>query len=83
MNRGDDTKLAEGTADVVCAFDMFFIIKKPGDFRDEVKRILKKNGVLYLDDGHQKRSVTRAKIRDAGQFEIVEEIRDHLTCRVK
>lgn len=78
-----DTKLASGTADVVCAFDMFFIIKKPKEFLDEIRRILKKNGVLYLDDGHQKRSVTRAKLRAAGQFEIMEETRDHLTCRVK
>ena len=80
---GYDSTLPDGTADVVCAIDMFFIIKKPTEFLGELKRITKKDGTLVIDDGHQPRSVTKEKILDSVLWEIVEEKCDHLKCKVR
>jgi ubiquinone/menaquinone biosynthesis C-methylase UbiE len=79
--QGYDSALPDAVADVVCAIDMFFGIKKPTEFLAELKRIIKSDGTLVIDDGHQPRSVTRAKIFDSGLWDIVEETRDHLKCK--
>jgi len=74
---------SDNVADVVCAIDMFFTIKKPSEFLAELKRIIKKDGILIIDDGHQPRSVTKNKIADSGLWEILEETKDHLKCKVR
>jgi len=76
-----DSALPDNVADVVCAIDMFFVIKKPAEFLAELKRILKKEGILVIDDGHQSRSQTKAKILSSGLWSIYEETRDHLKCK--
>lgn len=78
---GYNSTLPDGTADVVCAIDMFWIIKKPNKFLAELKRITKKRGMLVIDDGHQPRNVTRKKLHDSGLWKIVEETQDHLKCK--
>ena len=81
--KGYDSTLSDNVADVVCAIDMFFAIKKPSEFLAELKRIIKKDGILIIDDGHQPRSVTKNKIADSGLWEILEETKDHLKCKVR
>lgn len=76
-----NSTLPENVADVVCAIDMFFVIKKPAEFLAELKRIMKKEGILIIDDGHQSRDKTKAKILDSRLWSIYEETRDHLKCR--
>lgn len=78
-----NSTLPDNVADVVCAIDMFFIVKKPAEFLAELKRILKKAGTLIIDDGHQSRSETKTKILNSGLWSIYEETRDHLKCRQK
>jgi len=78
---GYDSIIPDNIADVVCAIDMFWIIKEPAQFLKEMKRIAKNDGILIVDDGHQPRRVTRQKILDSGLWDIVEETRDHLKCR--
>jgi len=78
-----DSTLPDTIADVVCALDMFWIIKKPAEFLAELKRITKNSGYLVIDDGHQPRSVTKASILQSGHWDIVEETRDHLKCKPK
>jgi len=73
--------LNDNIADIVCAIDMFFIIKKPTEFLKEIRRILKSNGILIIDDGHQSRKVTKQKIDSSGIFSIIEETKDHLKCK--
>jgi len=73
--------LPDDVADVVCAIDMFFIIKKPTEFLAELKRITKSDGTLVIDDGHQPRDLTKTKILDSGLWDIVEETSDHLKCK--
>ena len=78
---GYDSTIPDHTADVVCAIDMFFVIKKPTEFLGELRRITKKDGLLVIDDGHQPRKVTKKKILDSGFWTILEETRDHLKCK--
>jgi ubiquinone/menaquinone biosynthesis C-methylase UbiE len=78
---GYSTTITDGTADMVCAIDMFFIIKNPTEFLGELKRITKPTGTLIIDDGHQPRSVTKKKILDSKMWDVFEETRDHLKCR--
>ena len=82
LANGYDSTLPDNTADVICAIDMFFIIKNPMEFLRELKRIINEDGVLVIDDGHQPRSVTKKKILDSGLWDIVEETKDHLKCKL-
>jgi ubiquinone/menaquinone biosynthesis C-methylase UbiE len=78
---GYNSTLPDSVADVICAIDMFFTIKKPGEFLAELRRITKDSGRLIIDDGHQPRRITKQKILDSGLWDIVEETSDHLKCR--
>jgi ubiquinone/menaquinone biosynthesis C-methylase UbiE len=81
LAKGYDSGLEDGVADMVTAIDMFFAIRDQKAFLAELKRIAKPSGVLVIDDGHQPRSATKAQIGVAGSWSIVEETKDHLTCR--
>ncbi len=81
LAKGYDSTLPEQTADVVCAIDMFHIIKNHTEFLAELKRITKKDGFLVIDDGHQRRHITRSNILESGHWDIFEQTRDHLKCR--
>jgi ubiquinone/menaquinone biosynthesis C-methylase UbiE len=81
LTKGYNSTLPNETADVVCAIDMFFIINNPTEFLAELKRIIKRNGILVIDDGHQPRSLTKQKILDSGLWDIFEETPDHLKCK--
>ena len=78
---GYASEVPGNTADVVCAIDMFFLIKNPAEFLGELKRIIKNDGTLVIDDGHQSRRVTKKKILDSGLWTIYEESPDHLKCK--
>jgi ubiquinone/menaquinone biosynthesis C-methylase UbiE len=78
---GYNTGLPDHIADTVCVIDMFFGVKEPSAFLREVHRIVKAEGTLVIDDGHQSRATTLQKIKAAGGWSIVEETRDHLKCR--
>ncbi len=81
LAHGYDSTLLEGVADVVCCLDMFFGVRDPSALLAELRRITRPAGVLVIDDGHQSRSTTLAKIRASGHWAIVRESRDHLVCR--
>ncbi|MCK4787538.1 MAG: methyltransferase domain-containing protein, partial [Desulfobacteraceae bacterium] len=83
LANGYDSTLPGRIADVVCALDMFHIIKNHTQFLAELKRITKNSGYLVIDDGHQRRSVTKASILESGHWDIIEETRDHLKCKPK
>ncbi len=81
LARGYDTGLPSALADRVCAIDMFFSVRDPGAFLTEIDRLLKPEGLLLLDDGHQSRKATLAKLEASGRFEVAAQTRDLLTCR--
>ena len=72
--------LDDRMADVICALDMLHMVREPDRLLRELRRIVKEDGVLVIDDGHQPRANTRRKIADAGCWTIVEETDDHLKC---
>jgi ubiquinone/menaquinone biosynthesis C-methylase UbiE len=78
---GYHSGVSDHMADVVCALDMFFIIRQPTEFLEELRRIAKKDGLLIIDDGHQPRQVTKQKVLGSGLWHIVEETSDHLRCK--
>jgi len=47
----------------------------------ELKRILKPEGKLILEDGHQPREKSRQKVLNSGFWEIVGENKKHMTCK--
>lgn len=81
MAKGYSSGLPDGVADVVTAIDMFFAVRNQKAFLAELKRIAKPTGMLVIDDGHQPRSATKEQIAEAGSWIIVEETKDHLTCK--
>ncbi len=83
LAKGYNSTLPDHVADVVCAIDMFHVIKNNTEFLAELKRITKKDGLLVIDDGHQRRSVTKTNILESGLWDIFEQTRDHLKCKPK
>jgi len=81
LARGYDSGLPDGVADMIFALDMLHHVGEPSAFFGELRRIAKPDGVLVLDDGHQPRSATLAKLQASGCWIIETETRDHLACR--
>lgn len=81
LAHGYNSRLPTDLADVVCALDMIFGVRDPESLLAEFHRILKPDGMLILDDGHQPRATTREKLASFGRFQVVEETGDHLKCR--
>jgi ubiquinone/menaquinone biosynthesis C-methylase UbiE len=83
LAKGYDCGLPDECADRVFALDMFFGVSQPTAFLKELKRITRPNGVLVIDDGHQSRAKTLAKIRASGEWTVFEHNDDHLKCKKK
>jgi ubiquinone/menaquinone biosynthesis C-methylase UbiE len=81
LAHGYDSGVPDCVADAICAIDMFFSVSDSIAFLAELRRIVRADGVLIIDDGHQPRAVTRERILASGFWTIVEETRDHLKCR--
>ena len=72
--------LNDEIADSILVLDTFHMIEEPSIFLKEIHRLLKKNGILIIDDGHQPREQTIAKIRNSSLWDIIEESDDYLKC---
>jgi ubiquinone/menaquinone biosynthesis C-methylase UbiE len=81
VTNGKKTPLADGTADVIYALDMFHMVSNPQAFLAELNRICKSEGSLFIDNGHQSRQEARSKIRASGMWEIVEDKKRYMKCR--
>lgn len=62
--------VADHCADIVYALDMFHQIEDPAAFLADIHRITKKDGVLFLEDGHQSREKTKMKIAQSDHWRI-------------
>jgi ubiquinone/menaquinone biosynthesis C-methylase UbiE len=78
---GYDSTLPSGVADVVCALGKFSTIGQPTAFLGELRRIIKDDGTLIIEDNNQPRDVTKRKILDSGLWDILEETSDQVKCR--
>lgn len=81
LSSGSHTPLDEKIADVIYALDMFHMVEQPKVLLFELNRLLKDDGHLIIEDGHQPRSETIAKINGANLFAIVSENKSHVRCK--
>lgn len=72
--------IADNSADVIYALDMFHMVKHPDILLKELHRMLKKNGRLIIEDGHQPRQESKRKINESKLWNISEEVKDWLVC---
>jgi len=82
LSKGYNTPIANNTADVILALDMFHMIQNTSDLLNEFERIMKPKGVVIIEDGHQPRTETKEKILMNKNFEIVEENKNHVKCKL-
>jgi ubiquinone/menaquinone biosynthesis C-methylase UbiE len=73
LTDGKTVDIPAGSVDIIYALDMFHMVKKPPEFLAELARILKPDGILYLEDGHQSRTSTREKVMNSGEWKIADE----------
>ena len=64
------------------ALDMFHMVKKPKELLAELARIVKTEGKIIIEDGHQPRSETLIKIEGAGLFTIPQQNKHHVVCNL-
>ena len=81
LGDGYNTSIVNETADVIYALDMFHMVEQPKEFLSELNRLLKKDGTIIIEDGHQARSDTLQKIERAGVLKIIQETKFHVRCR--
>ena len=56
---GYTTSLDSNIADVVYALDMFHMIQQPNELLKELSRLIKDDGIIIIEDGHQPRNETK------------------------
>ena len=80
LANGYSCSLNDDTADVIYAMDMFHMIETPNDFLKELHRLIKSDGFLIIEDGHQPREATKNKILDSSLWKIDSEHEKYLKC---
>jgi len=70
-------------ADVIYALDMFHHIKDTRGFLKELHRLLKPNGTLFIESGHQLLDNAKQKIMKSGCWVIIKEERNMFKCSPK
>ncbi len=78
QTNGKTVNIPSHTADIIYALDMFHMVKNTKQFLQELNRITKPGGILFLEDGHQPRSLTKEKVLGSGCWSIVEETRSFI-----
>jgi ubiquinone/menaquinone biosynthesis C-methylase UbiE len=76
-----NTPLITGAADVVYALDMFHMVEQPNELLKELSRLVKNDGTIIIEDGHQPRSETIQKIEKSGLLRIMQETKSHVKCQ--
>jgi ubiquinone/menaquinone biosynthesis C-methylase UbiE len=66
--------------DIIYALDMFHHIKDSQPFLEELQRLLKPEGTLFIESGHQRLNAARQKILDSGCWKVITEDRNLFTC---
>jgi ubiquinone/menaquinone biosynthesis C-methylase UbiE len=73
--------LNDNSIDLIYALDMFHMVANPIIFLRELNRISKPDGILFIDNGHQKRDTAKTKITSSGTWKITEERQQYMKCR--
>ncbi len=83
LTDGKIVDILSHTADIIYALDMFHMVKNTHLFLQELNRIIKPGGILFLEDGHQPRTLTKEKVLNSGCWNILEETRSFIKCYPK
>jgi ubiquinone/menaquinone biosynthesis C-methylase UbiE len=83
LTDGKSVNIPSQAADVVYALDMFHMVRDSDVFLKELCRISKPGGILYLEDGHQPRTLAKEKINNSGCWEILTETKAYIRCKPK
>ena len=80
LSDGIKADIPENSVKIVFALDMFHMVKNPDHFLREISRIIRADGILFIEDGHQPRKTSRDKIMKSGFWKIKEEEKRFLKC---
>jgi ubiquinone/menaquinone biosynthesis C-methylase UbiE len=83
LTDGKTVNIPAHTADIIYALDMFHMVKDTNSFLKELNRLIKPDGTLILEDGHQPRASTREKILKSACWKIAEESKSFVRCKPK
>lgn len=81
LSTGFPVGIERRSVDVIYALDMFHHIKDANGFLAELHRMLKQNGSLFIESGHQSLDEARRKILNSERWTIVKEERNLFECR--
>jgi len=70
----------DNQADLIYALDMFHAVDDPKAFLTELHRVVKPDGVLIIDSGHQPAEEAKEKIVSSGLWKITEERDIFMRC---
>lgn len=73
--------IPEDTANLIYVLDVFHMISQPTLFLQELHRLVKPDGKLILEDGHQRRAKTISKVLSSRRWKIESENKDHLVLK--
>ena len=68
-------------ADMVFAIDMFHRIASPAQLLKELNRIVKQDGLIYIEYGHQPKENAISKIEKTDMLNIVETTDEYAICK--
>lgn len=67
-----NTGITDASADIVIFMDTLHMITDPHALFQEICRLLKPNGLLFMDGGHMKADKARSIVESTGFFNVIE-----------
>jgi ubiquinone/menaquinone biosynthesis C-methylase UbiE len=83
FSTGYPVEIESESADVIYALDMFHHVKDADGFLTELHRLLKPDGSLFIESGHQPLEDARGKILKSNCWVIVKEEKNLFECTPK
>ncbi len=80
LAREDSSSVPDASADLIYSLDMFHMVEDPTRFLLELRRIIKPDGVLVIEPGHQSMSTARERLERSGCWAILEQRRRDFRC---
>ena len=80
ISDGIRTSIEDNSVDIVFALDMFHMVRNTDAFLEEVSRLTRPGGSLYLENGHQSRVTAREKVLKSGCWKIASEDKRFMIC---
>ena len=72
--------IPDNSADLIYALDMFHMVSDHPAFLTELHRIIKPDGILIIENGHQSRQEALAKIERSKLWQVVNQNKEFMKC---